>query len=97
MENTGSRAGEEVVQLYVKLPAKGAPIRSLAGFQRVPLGPKERKTVQFTLQPRQMALVDARGGAAWNRANWKSPWAASKRAASPQKLRVSGSAKEIDQ
>ena len=61
VENTGARAGEEVVELYVKLPGQGAPIRSLEGFERVPLGPKERKTVQFTLQPRHMSRVDEQG------------------------------------
>jgi len=48
LENTGSRAGEEVVQLYIKTP-NGAPLRSLEGFQRVSLAPKERMTVHFTL------------------------------------------------
>ncbi|HUI80280.1 MAG TPA: glycoside hydrolase family 3 C-terminal domain-containing protein [Bryobacteraceae bacterium] len=61
VENTGSMAGEEVVQLYVKSPKAGAPIRSLQGFERVKLEPNERKTVQFTLLPRQVALVDTKG------------------------------------
>jgi beta-glucosidase len=59
--NTGSRAGEEVVQLYVKTPSKGAPLHSLEGFQRVSLAPKERKQVQFTLSPRQLSSVTAEG------------------------------------
>jgi beta-glucosidase len=59
--NMGSRAGEEVVQLYVKTPSKGAPLHSLEGFQRVSLGPKERKQVQFTLSPRQLSSVTAQG------------------------------------
>jgi beta-glucosidase len=59
--NTGSRAGEEVVQLYVKTPSEGAPLHSLEGFQRVSLGPKERKQVQFTLSPRQLSSVTAEG------------------------------------
>jgi beta-glucosidase len=57
VQNTGSRGGEEVVQLYLKTPG-GAPIRSLEGFQRVSLRAGEKKTVQFTLLPRQLA----RGG-----------------------------------
>ncbi len=57
VQNTGSRGGEEVVQLYLKMPG-GAPIRSLEGFQRVSLRAGEKKTVQFTLLPRQLA----RGG-----------------------------------
>jgi beta-glucosidase len=50
VENTGTMAGEEVVQLYVK-----STVRSLEGFQRIALRPKERKTVEFTLLPRQLA------------------------------------------
>src|SRR5258708_11348161 len=60
VENTSSRAGEEVVELYVKTPG-GRPIRSLEGFRRVFLKPKERKTVEFALAPRQLAHVDSEG------------------------------------
>ena len=36
--NTGARAGDEVVQLYVSRPGvEGAPIRSLVGFERIAL------------------------------------------------------------
>jgi beta-glucosidase len=55
--NTGDKAGEEVVELYVK--AKDvkwrAPIRSLQGFRRIALAPKEHKVVEFTLSARQLA------------------------------------------
>ncbi|HLY17044.1 MAG TPA: glycoside hydrolase family 3 C-terminal domain-containing protein, partial [Bryobacteraceae bacterium] len=44
--NSGKRAGEEVVQLYVKHPGV---VRELQGFQRVPLRPGARKTVTFAL------------------------------------------------
>jgi beta-glucosidase len=60
VENTGARAGEEVVQLYLKKPGPG-PIKSLAAFERVGLRPKERKTVTFTLQARQLAQSNAQG------------------------------------
>ena len=54
--NTGKRAGEEVVQLYLTPPARaGAPLRSLEGFERVALAPGQRKTVSFRLEPRQFA------------------------------------------
>ncbi len=53
VENTGPLAGEEVVQLYVKTNGKEDPIHSLAGFQRIALQPKERKTIQFILNPKQ--------------------------------------------
>jgi beta-glucosidase len=62
IENTGTVAGEEVAQLYIK-GAGGPldPIHSLAGFQRVSLKPAERKTVQFTLKPEQTARFGADG------------------------------------
>jgi beta-glucosidase len=46
VENSGKRAGEEVVQLYVKHPGV---VRELQGFERVPLRAGEKKTVEFTL------------------------------------------------
>jgi beta-glucosidase len=63
VENTGVRAGEEVVQLYLTdVEASGpTPIRSLQGFRRVFLRPGERRTVTFSLSPRQLSVVDARG------------------------------------
>jgi hypothetical protein len=49
--NTGNRAGDEVVQLYVSHPGAAAPspIRELKGYQRIRLEPGERKTVTFGL------------------------------------------------
>ncbi len=63
VRNTGKRAGEEVVQLYVKTPgpAGAAPLHSLEGFQRVALGPGEKRTVQFVLAPRQFSQVSGAG------------------------------------
>ena len=57
VQNSGSLPGEEVVELYLK----GTGPRELAGFQRVPLRPGERKTVQFTLTPRQLAAFGPDG------------------------------------
>lgn len=56
VRNSGKLAGEEVVQLYVRrLGASGeTPIRSLEGFERVSLARGEKKTVEFTLSPRQL-------------------------------------------
>jgi beta-glucosidase len=51
VEHTGGKDGEEVVELYLK----AAGIRSLEGFHRIPLKSKEKRTVQFTLQPRQFS------------------------------------------
>ena len=60
--NIGSRAGEEVVQLYVQHPdVRGAPLQALAGFQRVHLQPGESQWVSFVIPPRQMSVVDGEG------------------------------------
>jgi len=60
--NTGSTAGDEVVELYVSHPGmEGAPIRALAGFQRVHLASKASQTVTFTLTPRELSIVDPQG------------------------------------
>lgn len=63
VENTGKRAGEEVVQLYVnRATATGRdPIRTLVGFQRVALNPGERKTVNLKITSKQFATVMADG------------------------------------
>jgi len=60
--NTGSRAGEEVVQLYVRLMGTSVsqPVRALKGFQRVSLAPGETKKVNFTLQPDAFGLWNDR-------------------------------------
>jgi beta-glucosidase len=59
--NTGRRDGEEVVQLYVSGQDKGAPIRSLKGFQRVFLKAGESKEVTFTLTPLDLSVIDENG------------------------------------
>lgn len=60
--NTGSRAGEEVVQLYVRLMGTSVaqPVRALKGFQRVSLAPGETKKVDFDLVPESFALWNDR-------------------------------------
>jgi beta-glucosidase len=61
VRNTGSRAGEEVVQLYVRGAAAVPPaaIRNLRGFQRIRLAPGEEKRVRFVLVPeRDFASYD---------------------------------------
>lgn len=62
--NTGKRAGDEVVQLYVSHPQNGntrVPLRALKGFKRIHLEKGESKTVTFTLSPEELALVDDKG------------------------------------
>lgn len=51
VENTGRRAGEEVVQLYIhqRSGSSSRPVRELKGFERIALASGEKKTVRFTL------------------------------------------------
>jgi beta-glucosidase len=61
--NTGSRAGDEVVQLYLHDPVASIsqPVRRLRGFQRVTLAPGARRTVTFTLDRDDFGFYDNRG------------------------------------
>ena len=63
VQNTGDRAGDEVVQLYVSnlTASVPVPIRQLAGFERVHLEPGQTKRVAFTLTPRQLSVIDDAG------------------------------------
>jgi beta-glucosidase len=62
VKNIGKKAGDEVVQLYVKHLSATAPvpIHSLQGFKRIHLQPAEVRVVTFTLAPRQLSLIDNR-------------------------------------
>ena len=53
VKNIGERAGDEVVQLYVRAvsPSRPMPIEQLRGFTRVTLQPGEQKRVTFRLRP----------------------------------------------
>jgi len=61
VQNTGSRAGDEVVQLYLHQRSGQAsrPVRELKGFERVTLAPGERKTVRFTIGPESLRYWSA--------------------------------------
>jgi beta-glucosidase len=61
--NTGSRGGDEVVQLYLHDPVASLsqPVRRLRGFQRVTLAPGARRTVTFTLDRSDVGFYDNRG------------------------------------
>jgi beta-glucosidase len=63
VENSGSRAGDEVVQLYLKDLATAEPVPhlQLQGFRRLRLMPGERQMVQFTLTAEQMSWADENG------------------------------------
>jgi beta-glucosidase len=56
VRNTGSRAGADVVQIYVQSP--GNPIRRLAGFAKVTLAPGQARTVEVSLEPRLLSEFD---------------------------------------
>ncbi|MDZ7371638.1 MAG: glycoside hydrolase family 3 C-terminal domain-containing protein, partial [candidate division KSB1 bacterium] len=59
--NTGSRAGKEVVQLYLEdlLASVSTPVQELRGFAKVQLQPSETRTVNFLLTPDDLALYNA--------------------------------------
>jgi beta-glucosidase len=60
VENTGSRAGDEVVQLYIRDVASSVtrPVKELKGFERITLRPGERRRVTFTLGPEQLGFYN---------------------------------------
>ena len=59
VKNSGTRAGKEVVQLYVSdlYRSISPPNRELKGFQKIELQPGESKTVWFTLTPHDLEFV----------------------------------------
>jgi beta-glucosidase len=60
IENTGSRVGDEVVQLYLKDVAASVtrPVEELKGFQRVSLRPGEKRRLEFTLGPQHLGFYN---------------------------------------
>ena len=58
VKNTGRRAGDEVVQLYVRdvVATMTRPVKELKGFQRVSLQPGEKRRVEFVLGPEQLGF-----------------------------------------
>jgi beta-glucosidase len=60
--NSGTREGDEVVQVYLTFPKlPGAPVRALRAFARIHLKPGERQTVRFTLADRDLSHVSPDG------------------------------------
>ena len=60
--NSGTRAGDEVAQVYLNFPkVAGAPLKALRGFTRVHLEPGASTQVQFELKPRDMSMVTEAG------------------------------------
>ena len=60
--NTGSRRGDEVVQLYLhdQVSSVTRPVKELRGFSRVTLDPGQSTSVRFTLGPDELSLIDRR-------------------------------------
>lgn len=60
VKNTGSREGQEIVQLYVsdKKSSLPRPVKELKGFSKVKLAPGEEKTVSFVLDKDALSYFD---------------------------------------
>jgi beta-xylosidase len=58
--NTGKRAGDEIVQLYIRdlVSSVTRPIMELKDFKRIPLAPGESKTVEFVITPDKLSFLD---------------------------------------
>jgi beta-glucosidase len=61
LKNTGARAGEEIVQLYVRQDVGSVtrPVRELKGFRKIVLAPGESRQVEFPLPGRDLLMYDA--------------------------------------
>jgi beta-glucosidase len=62
VRNSGARAGDEVVQLYIRdqVSSVTRPVKELRGFARVTLQPGDARTVTFRLGPDELSLIDRR-------------------------------------
>ena len=60
VKNTGERAGTEVVQMYIRdcVSSVTRPVKELKGFQKIILGPGERRTVALDITPESLAFYD---------------------------------------
>jgi beta-glucosidase len=61
LTNSGRRAGEEVVQLYIRDQAGSItrPVKELKGFQKVALQPGESRQISFTITPEALKSYNA--------------------------------------
>jgi beta-glucosidase len=59
--NTGSRAGDEVVQMYIHHTVSSVvqPVIALRGFKRIHLEPGKSETVTFDVGPEELSILDA--------------------------------------
>ena len=60
VENVGQRAGDEVVQLYIRdvVASVTRPVKELRGFERITLKPGDKRRVEFTLAPAQLGFYN---------------------------------------
>jgi beta-glucosidase len=60
LENVSSRAGDEVVQLYIRRKSASVtrPVKELRGFARLTLLPGEKRRVEFSLGPKELGFLD---------------------------------------
>lgn len=58
--NTGNRAGDEVVQLYIRdeISSVTRPIKELKGFQRINIKPGETRTVSFSIGAQELQFYN---------------------------------------
>jgi beta-glucosidase len=64
--NSGSRAGDEIVQLYVGFPGSklDRPVKLLRGFERVSLVPGQTRRISLPVKARDLSYYDV-GSKAW--------------------------------
>lgn len=60
VKNTGVRAGDEIVQLYIRdlVSSVTRPVLELKDFRRISLATGESKTITFTITPDKLAFFD---------------------------------------
>jgi len=60
IQNTGKRAGQEVVQLYIQdvIATVSTSEMELRGFEKIRLNPGQKKEVAFTIGPEHLALYN---------------------------------------
>jgi len=58
--NAGNREGDEVAQLYIhqRLASLTRPVMQLQAFRRITLKPGEKRTVEFTVTPAMLSMLD---------------------------------------
>jgi beta-glucosidase len=60
VRNTGRRAGDEIVQLYIRdlVSSVTRPVKELKDFKRITLAPGESKTITFVITPDKLSFLN---------------------------------------